>query len=297
MEERAKLDAKEAVRRGGGNDSTFSRLLVTPHEKALKGLPKELEDRYLELENSLYSSKPPQKYTHAYSRPSYQFFIDSMLDEVAQQLRKEPSSKVNKTTQPTNNDAPPVYGDDALTYLNQYIIPSPAPPAPKLPPTTKARQAAMNTSNIPFSDRTPAEQEVIRANNDRVHAMHAEHMAYLAEKARMIAENPDPDLFGGAGQSKAAHKKIKRAFQEAVQGVVQVAAGIAGGIGGQGEAQMQMGQFPGAQQQEPRFDMAAYEAKRNAEVEREYAAMKKECERLEKQVAGLVRKNRKLAGL
>jgi len=317
--ELAKLDAGEAVRRGGDGGRTFSRVMLTPSRKALRALSKEQEDRYLELEASTAATKPPYKYTHKSSTIDMQYLVDNILLEAGAQMLQPPKpAPVAATTQPIPNpDVQAVYGDDALRFLNQYILPTPVPSvsASTVAPVhvSEARLANRMVSRrvLPptWPERTDAEQASVREANDRVIQMHAEHMEYLAEKARQIAENPDADVFGpnsSNAPSSADHKKIKQAFHKAVQGVVQVAAGIASSMGqvGSGQAQIedrvQQGQAQVQAQpqlQDQRFDTEAYEAKRAAEIEREYQQKKKECEKFDKQMAVLVKKNRKIMGL
>jgi len=317
--ELAKLDAGEAVRRGGDGGRTLSRVMLTSSRKALRALSKEQEDRYLELETSTAATKPPYKYTHKSSTIDMQYLVDNILLEAGAQMLQPPKpTPLASTTQPhTNAEVQAVYGDDALRFLNQYILPTPVPTASAstVAPVhvSEARLAnRMVSRRVPPSawpERTDAEQASVREANDRVIQMHAEHMEYLAEKARQIAENPDADVFGpnsSSAPSSADHKKIKQAFHKAVQGVVQVAAGIASsmGQGGSGQAQIddrvQQGQAQiqaQPQVQDQRFDTEAYEAKRTAEIEREYQHKKKECEKYEKQMASLVKKNRKIMGM
>jgi CCR4-NOT transcription complex subunit 4 len=316
--ELAKLDAGEAVRRGGEGGRSFSRVMLTPSRKALRALSQEQEDRYLELEASVAATKPPYKYTHKSSTIDMQYLVDNILLEAGAQMLQPPkAAPVAATTQPNNNvEIQTVYGDDALRFLNQYILPTPVPSASAstVAPVhvSEARLAnRMVSRRVPpaWPERTDAEQASVREANDRVIQMHAEHMEYLAEKARQIAENPDADVFGPNSTnapSSADHRKIKQAFHKAVQGVVQVAAGIASSMGqvGGGHAQVddrvQQSQAQAQAQpqlQDQRFDTAAYEAKRVVEIEREYQQKKKEVEKFEKQMAGLVKKNRKIMGM
>lgn len=141
-EEVKKLDAGKPVRRNNGatdSDSTNSadRLLVTPHSRlCIHGLSREMEDRLLELETRIRASRPPQKYTHRSTNPSVTAaarLVDELLQDMAALMEPAAEPETNKST-PKNNESshripsskPPAYGDDALAYLNQFILPMPS---------------------------------------------------------------------------------------------------------------------------------------------------------------------------
>jgi len=284
-EELAKLDAGEAVRRGGENGRVFSRVMVTPSHKAIRALSKELEEKYLDLEVQVNATKPPTKYTHKNMNAnvaSVQFLVEDILKEAAAQLLQplDPATGTPAGPHPQAGANPEaaVYGDDALAYLNQFILPPVAP-----------MQTNRNTQPQPnYAPQAPAVPNRITTP---AMTMTAEQMNLLATQAKTLSSSLGIDSLGLAsldGSSSADHKKIKQAFHKAVQGVVQVAAGIASSIGVQQE--QMLGQV-GPHGQVMVGGMT------EAELEREYTAKKKECERLEKQVAALMKKNRKAVGL
>lgn len=284
-EELEKLDAGEAVRRGGENGRVFSRVMVTPSHKAIRALSKELEEKYLDLEVQVNATKPPMKYTHKNMNAnvaSVQFLVEDILKEAAAQLLQplDPATgtPVGPHPQAGANPEAAVYGDDALAYLNQFILPPVAP-----------MQTHRNTQ--PQPNYAPQQPVVPNRNTTPAMTMTAEQMNLLATQAKTLSSSLGIDSLGLAsldGSSSADHKKIKQAFHKAVQGVVQVAAGIASSIGVQQE--QMLGQV-GPHGQVMVGGMT------EAELEREYTAKKKECERLEKQVAALMKKNRKVVGL
>jgi len=279
-EELAKLDAGSAVRRGGENGRVFSRVMVTPSHKAIRALSQELEEKYLELEVQVNASKPPMKYTHKNMNANgaaAQFLVEDILKEAAAQLLQPLDPATGTPLAPhsqagTNAEAA-VYGDDALLYLNQFILPPVAP-------------AQTNRNTQPQQNYSP-QLPTVNRNATPAMTMTAEQMNLLATQAKTLSSSLGIDSLGLAsldGSSSADHKKIKQAFHKAVQGVVQVAAGIASSIGVQEQMMGQVGQGMVGGMSE-------------AELEREYSAKRKECERLEKQVAALMKKNRKAVGL
>ena len=115
------------------------RLLITPNSHlCIRGLPKDLEDRLIELDGRVSKSKPPRKYSHRASTPAAAAagkLVDELLKEMTKaltqvenvvnaQLQSQQSSGHDRANPNETNEArPPVYADDALAYLNQYILP------------------------------------------------------------------------------------------------------------------------------------------------------------------------------
>ncbi|KAI9664307.1 MAG: transcriptional repressor general negative regulator of transcription subunit 4 [Alyxoria varia] len=197
------LNSQKPVRRNGwANDQinnrenrdspshAASRLLITPRSRlCVRGLPKDLEDRILELEERLHNTPSsarfyarsvrdrtggPAKYggrktaqttrkvehlirdiTSAYAELESQTAGAAAAAAAAamEALRKSderkakiaageavPESPAAKTPRPP----PPSYADDALAYLNQFILPQPPPPPPpaQAPTTTTSKQQA-----------------------------------------------------------------------------------------------------------------------------------------------------------
>ena len=119
------------------------RLLVTPNLRlCLRGLPRKLEDRLLELDERVAKSKPPKKYSHRATNTAAATaakLVDELMremtnammqaeDEVQDSMPTETmeAAEAQATAQPDDSH-PPAYGDDALAYRNQFILPlSPA---------------------------------------------------------------------------------------------------------------------------------------------------------------------------
>lgn len=117
---------------------TTSRLLITPYTRVcICGLSFDLENRIIELETRIHKSKPPLKYSHR-KAPSGRPTAEDMLNDVANAMIARTSQSTptaEKLGNKSNNRAPqstlpskqPAYADDALAYLDQFILPVPSP--------------------------------------------------------------------------------------------------------------------------------------------------------------------------
>lgn len=144
-----------------------NRHVVLPHTRhTVHSLPRELEERLLALDERVGRSRPPHKYTHRPTNANASAvakLVSQMLADVSAgvsgQLQPQPQLQPQNqqrvpTPQPTpaqqmpnrqytgagssssrggaaqaNTPRTPSYADDALAYLNQFILPA-APPAP-----------------------------------------------------------------------------------------------------------------------------------------------------------------------
>jgi len=134
-DELATLEDGQSVRRHGTDGRTSSRLLVTPSKKCLRGLTKEMEDRLLELDRRIRASKPPLKFAYRCGSLQAQAIASAAglqhggrtAHELLQDLADSMTcpSPSNTSTANTANvvSKPPAYADDALAYLNQFILP------------------------------------------------------------------------------------------------------------------------------------------------------------------------------
>lgn len=170
------LDSGRPVRRAGvaggktaskDGASTADRLLVTPQSRrCLHGLTVEMENRVLELEERIHGSRPPQKYTSRSANPSVTAatrLVDELLQDMAsaliepaiqQRLDGKPQGEGQSKQKTVSPSKPPAYADDALAYLNQFILPVPAARATPAPlakqfPSTDSGYNEPNDSDPP----------------------------------------------------------------------------------------------------------------------------------------------------
>ncbi|KAF2494805.1 hypothetical protein BU16DRAFT_550613 [Lophium mytilinum] len=144
----ADLDAlakKLPVHLGGEDGKPNSRTLITPQGKFLWGLSKELEERVLELEQRVEEVKGIARWhdTRKTSRRqngdgpernAYSDIHNGVLPAIATAL-KEAGAKLGKQSQtaasPTSNTKlppkPAMSFDEALGYLNQWVLPNDSP--------------------------------------------------------------------------------------------------------------------------------------------------------------------------
>lgn len=119
------------------NVRVASRLLITPYSRmCFRGLPPDLETRLLELEERVYKSRPPFRYSHRYSDnfpQNERLNIHHQLMEIASAMAARASNQVTQSNQqtPSGTSIPsaapklPAYADDALAYLDKHILPAP----------------------------------------------------------------------------------------------------------------------------------------------------------------------------
>ena len=195
--ELATLNGGKPVRRNGWDETeqkppnldspahAASRLLITPHSHlCIRGLTKDLEDRLLQLEARIKSTSPPQKYSHRSQTSHWTWSAEDMLRETAATLSNlTVASQLSQEQQRARDEAEqsrgmtderrlslamhhmphsqfPDYADDALTYLEQFIIPaSPVMPRRSVPP---------RAAPAPPSAVTPATSAVAAASSSAV---------------------------------------------------------------------------------------------------------------------------------
>lgn len=136
--------SKQTKSKADKNAGPADRILITPYSRlCIRGLPQELEDRLVELDKRISGSQPPKKYCH---RPSDSAaaaaakVVDEVLRDITNAvLHPEPTSTAEKSVHQSSRDneqqqrkkrpsdqqwnRTPVYADDALSYLNQFILP------------------------------------------------------------------------------------------------------------------------------------------------------------------------------
>lgn len=125
----AQLESGEAVRRGGIDGRNASRVLITESRRLLGGLSRDMEERYIELEKRVMGSRPPLKYTSTKAEGVLKS-ADEILKDVAAALVRPTTTNpaaaaAGAAASGTARQAKlHAYADDALAYLNQFILPA-----------------------------------------------------------------------------------------------------------------------------------------------------------------------------
>ena len=104
-----KLNNHETVRLSGGDGRNSSRALISPSGACLRGLSKEQEDRFLELEAAVAHDKPPTKF--------YSNKISSFENSLPVIL---PTNAETAIPPPTNSHLKA--NDEVLAYNDQFVL-------------------------------------------------------------------------------------------------------------------------------------------------------------------------------
>lgn len=348
-EELAQLDAGNPVRRGGSDGRVASRVLITPSRKYLRGLVRELEDRYLELEKLIQASKPPMKYTPR--QVSLVRSAEDLLRDMAAALMRPPptttmtiassvgansSAAVDNGTN-ANTAKPATYADDALAYLNQFILPplparskngelaAPPPIGSAIPRTYTTGDPTYSVSGVDVPTATSATNTHATPNPATVNAytniaanaasaaaaaahavglnMNAANATATLNKADALLQSLGVDLLAGPAM-KAALTNITANVtpaQGAAFASLAKSVGMLESVAATGLAQGTQGQHGWSQVVNA---MAGMGVNLNAmaglmglgaeEAEAAMVASRRECEGLEKKMAGLVKRNKRI---
>ncbi|KAB8346355.1 hypothetical protein FH972_023398 [Carpinus fangiana] len=366
-EEMAQLEAGHPVRRSSPSGGIGSRLLITPHtRKALRCLAAGQEDRFLAIEHAVRTTEAPLRYSHRarsdLARHS-SYLLEEMFKDAAAALTRPPTTasasaaakkaraataQQVKTTRaaheqyseatgkPVSAPAQPAYGDDALAYLNQFILPLPStgrerhyamPPAAAAESTTPISAAIPRTyttgdptysvSGVDLSAGANGNQAPLTASaasQSSLQAVAAAAMALNASSSASAAER--------AASATAAAETLAATLGEGGKSVADVrreVLGVAAAISQQAAAQSQAMAQSGAHgsQQAKDFLQQSFLPQMQAlwtaggghgnyaglgprsvhDAELAMNACKKEVDQYEKKLMGLVRRNRKAAGL
>lgn len=363
-DEMATLDKGEPVRRSSPSGRLGSRLMVTPSSrKAVRSLSAELEDRLLALERSIRTTQAPLRYSHrtrseAARQTSY--LIDEMLKDAAAALTRPPttasaSAAAKKaraataqktkaaraaseqyseaTGKPVSAPAQPAYADDALAYLNQFILPLPSGRM-RTPPTIGADLTNSISTAIPRTyttgDPTYSVSGVdLSANSNPTDPVQlskavqnalptASQSSLQAVAAAAMALNASSSSTSDLTATANAAAETIRTLGEGrnLAEVRREVLGVAAAISQQAQqAQAHFGHNPlhthtqafAQFQQAQNYlgyataqlqGLSGYAGFNNVgEAEQAMFSCKKECEALEKKLMGLARRNRKAAGL
>lgn len=338
----AALNRGEAVRREG---TRSARLMISPSKKCLPRLARDLEDRYLELEKRVLSSKPPTKYFHQKKESSHIMQnADQMLTDMTAVLTRRPAThkefppmgqRADQAAQPTSSGdtkapthGPPstLYASDALAYLNQFILPPlPQGPRPSRVTPHTASGALLNAaaSQGLLAPPSPAAAPLgigsavprTYTTGDPTYSvsgvdvnLSSADMNLLAQNAVSVAAASVGGLDSNiplAGQGRAANlgataspEAIKQALAEAVNGVVQAAAGLARVSDAQAHAGGGMQTGATAANAAAGLNLRSLgNAITPEDLESTLMMARRENEAMERKFAGLVRRNKKIAGL
>ncbi|KAF2276711.1 uncharacterized protein EI97DRAFT_319220 [Westerdykella ornata] len=307
------LAKKQPVRLSGPDGKPDSRYLITPQGKFLWGLTKELEDKALELEKHIEELKGPARFhpqqriphvpsaaPHAQSRDVLPAIATALKEAGAklksgsaaaavQSMPKIDPNNQNAHQQPAPQQQAPV---DAGAYLNQFVIPSTDNPSPNStrtemfavggPPGAGAGNTSVNIGKIAKAAKVVAEGGTLSNELEGMGVMAADLLGGVVVQGLEwlmnagLGTNIHQDLsVDGKGNITLGGNGFD------VQGFVD-AMGSAGGLGGVEAAQ--------AGRRGRRSVLSV------AEAEQAMLAAKKEYEALEKKLAALMKRNRKLVG-
>ncbi|OCK79991.1 hypothetical protein K432DRAFT_416990 [Lepidopterella palustris CBS 459.81] len=329
----ADLDAlakKLPVHLGGEDGKTSTRTLITPQGKFLWGLSKELEERVLELEKRVEEIKGiarwrPQgqkSYQHpqlhnATGRVGKGDYKTDVLPAIATAL-KEAGAKLGKQaqTQSATSSTGTKYAthakdnaafDDALAYLNQWVLPSDSPQSgtlhTQMPRSEAASVGGPAPSLAPSSLKNNADFAAAAAKIVAAGGGDAHRTANLAAAAKLVAAGggdvnmiPIPDLENlGVFAAEVLGGYVVQGL-EALVGV-DGTGGVFGGTayGGTGGVSRTYGAGEGAGGRGGAgMGGSAGSVLSLEEAEQAMIQSRKEAEQLEKKVNALVKRNRKI---
>lgn len=333
--ELADLDSGKPVRRG---DKVPARLLITPHtRKALKCLTPQLEERFLDLEKSLKNTQPGLRYSHKARNEAAKAaagIVDEMLRDVAAQLSRPAASKAFHAkatgTTPQGRATPdkskhPHYADDALAYLNQFILPVAIPATSSragigaaIPrtyttgdPTYSVSGVDVNPSHYaaagpatytypPTTTSVPSSTAFGPSTYNPTSYNAAYANTAIAAAAAMASSSELPAAAAEAADKLAQNLALGRSMGidalEGNEGLKQTLEGLAGALSGALGSLGAGGLFAKPGQGPPNQSSYAGHG-REMDVETVLAGCRREAEALEKKLMGLVKRNRRAAGL
>jgi len=287
----ADLDAlakKMPVHLGGEDGKTSSRTLITPQGKFLWGLSKELEERVLELEKRVEEVKgiarwhPPKDQRrqngsgpplHSGGRGGKGDIRNDVLPAIATAL-KEAGAKLGKQSQSGSSPSattpnsskhppkPPMSFDDALGYLNQWVLP------PDTPGHVPRGEQASVGGPAPGSANLAAAAKIVAARGGDVNKIPIPDLENLGVFAA--------EVLGGY-----VVQGLEALVGPGAMGVPSYGASAYGKVGAATAAHGSGGIGPGA--------VLSVE-----EAEQAMVQSRKEAEQLEKRVNALVKRNKRM---
>lgn len=112
----AALVAREPLRVGGEDGRLWSRTFVTPSQKLLRGLSREEEERYMELEKRVLVDGTPTKFMpQRRGSTGMETYLPSVIDYLVDNARDVPP---DPSIEERDSNA-----DDAMMFLNQMVPP------------------------------------------------------------------------------------------------------------------------------------------------------------------------------
>ncbi|KAI9716733.1 MAG: transcriptional repressor general negative regulator of transcription subunit 4 [Chrysothrix sp. TS-e1954] len=319
-EELAVLDAGQPVRRSGlvqaqaGRDqaqaSHASRLMLSPLTRTLlRGETLDQEERYLELEARIHANPAIFTYHHhrQHDRPSPEQMLKDNADQLLRPSNTTTQPNIAAAPDPSNTEAkPPMYGDDALQYLDRFILPpapgssmpaddNPPPISSAIPRTYTTGDPTYSVSGVDIPSSTPPPHQVSQPSAtsplSRFFDKASAALAGGSEAQKYLGEFPIPtgdnlDTWFSTEKGRAA---LARAAENMPGGIQTIRSAF---------------EAAGAQQvalvEQARKGLRADEAAGGVGdvefMERSLLNQRKANENIEKKLAGLVKRNRKLGG-
>ena len=307
------LSKKKPVRLQGHDDKPDSRTLITPQGKFFWGLTQELEEKALELEKHIEELKGAARY-HARKQTSHQEHAHTMasqpqstdmlpalataLKEAGAKLGKNSGQAMPKIDPTSALPLPPVQAPsdvlapqqvqqqqtpaDAGTYLNQFVLPKTDNPPPNTPrpemaavgglPGAGTAQVSMNVNKIAKAAKVVAEGGAVGSEFEGMGVMAA-------------------DLLGGV-------------FVQGLEALVGAGLGFSNGngeggglpVGGSGRLDVQG--LVSAFEAGGGFGSGGQKGRRSVlnlhEAEQAMSAARRDHDALEKKLAGLMKRNKKV---
>jgi CCR4-NOT transcription complex subunit 4 len=323
----ADLDAlakKKPVRLSGTDGKADSRTLITPHGKFFWGLSEELEEKALELENQIeqlkghtrFHPRRQSSHLHAHNAPT-QSQSQDVLPAIATALKEAGKKLGNNNTQqmpkldpssnllPANVPLPPVQSQeaqqpppppqaqtpaDAGAYLNQFVLPRTDNPPPNQPRPEMAAVGGppgAGTANISVHAGKFAKAAKAVVEGGAVGSTEIDGMGMMAA-----------DLLGGVFvQGLEALVGAGLGFQSTQEFGLDANGNITlrgGGGGGGLDVQGLMNAIDGFGGGGSGSRYGRGSVMSLDEAERALHAARKEHDVLEKKLAGLMKKNKKL---
>lgn len=312
------LAKKKPVRINGHDDKPNSRTLITPNGKFFWGLSEELEEKALELERQIEELRGHARF-HPHKHSSHQATLSTstqtqtkdVLPAIATAL-KEAGKKLgdNNTQQMPKMDTQPILPNttaqevqhpptppqpqtpaDAGAYLNQFVLPKTDNPPPNQPRPEMAAVGGVpgaGTANISVNAGKFAKAAKAVVEGGAVGSTEIDGMGMMAA-----------DLLGGVFvQGLEALVGAGLGFQSSTEFGLDANGNITLGRGGGGlnvqglmNAMEGFGGNAGGGGRYARGSVMSLD-----EAERAMHAAKKEHDVLEKKLAGLMKKNKKLFG-
>ena len=268
--DQAKLASSLPVHLTGNDNSIHSRVMISPGGHLLRGLPPELEQRFLRLEKSIAEIKPPMAFTHIRhnSIENGFYMVGGRVIQGRGSITANSDSPGTTTTQ--SNAMSKVRVQEALNYINQFVLPA-LPTHGKLDPT----------NNNPFSFK--------QSNEDRKGNGSSNNNTSSIDTGRA----PDPSTYTAyiSPVTSSSSTGSSSDVSNVVHGMV---AGLAPGSNMSPSGTTTTAGAAAAAVAARGGTLSSVPLLSVEEAEAIYSQSKKEAEGLEKKLNALIKKNKKL---